>query len=293
MIKRADIATLTKGTAIAADIPSAKTAFVDGLKVTGTASFRDMPSSPTVWFDASQLTGLSDGDGVSSWTDLSGNGYHATQSTTDYKPLYKTNIQNGLPVVRFDGSNDVLGISGSASTLKFLHSTDSTIFAVAKFGTSSNPDALYTLLGSCASTGGKIGITLWYDDRSSQSRNDKLVCLTANGTDTVTNNVSADGFVSANSFHIIGTMLNNDAATPAGRTMINCDGGNLIDNNIGTQSSSSSDSTHDLQIGANGNNALYMLGDVGEVIIYNKMLKAKEIGNILNYLSNKWSITLA
>jgi len=43
---------------------------------------------------------LSDGDRVSLWSDSSGNGHDASQSGTA-RPVFKTNILNGKPVVRF------------------------------------------------------------------------------------------------------------------------------------------------------------------------------------------------
>lgn len=52
------------------------------------------------WFDASRLP-LTDGDKVSSWTDYSGRSAHAVQSDSAKQPVYKTNIINGKPVVRF------------------------------------------------------------------------------------------------------------------------------------------------------------------------------------------------
>src|SRR5689334_2613148 len=59
-------------------------------------------------FDASALTGLTDGQAVDSWPDSSGNGYTASAanagSCTGGSPVYKTAIQNGLPVVRFSGT---------------------------------------------------------------------------------------------------------------------------------------------------------------------------------------------
>lgn len=61
-----------------------------------------------LWLDASQITGLNDGDAVATWSDLSGNAQHATQATASKRPLYKTNILNGKPVVRCDGVDDVL-----------------------------------------------------------------------------------------------------------------------------------------------------------------------------------------
>ena len=62
-----------------------------------------------VWLDAGQgLAGLVDGDAIASWTDMSGLGNHATQGVAAARPVLKTGILNGLPVVRFDGANDYL-----------------------------------------------------------------------------------------------------------------------------------------------------------------------------------------
>ena len=53
---------------------------------------------------ADGLSGLSDNDPITSWTDLTGNGFHLVQSNSDYRPTYKTNTINGKPSVRF-GTN--------------------------------------------------------------------------------------------------------------------------------------------------------------------------------------------
>jgi hypothetical protein len=59
-------------------------------------------------YDASLLS-FADGAAVDTWTDNSGNARHVTQATAGLRPLYRTNILNGLPVVEFDGSDDFLG----------------------------------------------------------------------------------------------------------------------------------------------------------------------------------------
>lgn len=73
-----------------------------------------------LWLDASTISG-SDGDAVGTWSDLSGNGRNATQSTALAKPVLKTNIVNGRAVVRFDGVDDfvsgAVAITGSTYTL--------------------------------------------------------------------------------------------------------------------------------------------------------------------------------
>ncbi len=91
------------------DIPQS----VDLVRWIGAVKSSVAPFAPTDivglqwWFKADSLA-LSDADPVSSWLDSSGNGYTATQATGINQPLYKTAILNGLPVVRFDGSNDKL-----------------------------------------------------------------------------------------------------------------------------------------------------------------------------------------
>ena len=61
------------------------------------------------WYRAADLS-LADGAAVATWTDSSGNGRDATQATGTKQPLYKTNIINGKPVVRFDGVDDFLNV---------------------------------------------------------------------------------------------------------------------------------------------------------------------------------------
>ncbi len=66
-----------------------------------------VPAPPTLsaWFKADSITGLSDGERVETWSDSSGNGFDATQSAFDQRPFYTTNMINGMPAVRFSGSN--------------------------------------------------------------------------------------------------------------------------------------------------------------------------------------------
>jgi hypothetical protein len=59
----------------------------------------------TGWFDASQITGLNDGDEVLSILDSSGN--NNTLSRVGTGPIYKTGIRNGLPVMRFNNTNEI------------------------------------------------------------------------------------------------------------------------------------------------------------------------------------------
>jgi hypothetical protein len=67
--------------------------------------------------------GLADGALVSSWPDSSGNGFTATQTGTK-RPIFKTNIINGKPVVRFTTAGqsgmDLTAIGLAAASTFFM-----------------------------------------------------------------------------------------------------------------------------------------------------------------------------
>lgn len=96
--------------------------------------------TPAQWFDFSQLSTLfqdsarttavaANNDPVGGVTDKSGNGYHASQSTANAKPLYKTAVQNGRAAILFDGLNDYLShalvVSSNAQTVFAVVSANS------------------------------------------------------------------------------------------------------------------------------------------------------------------------
>lgn len=56
-----------------------------------------------LWFRADKIN-LSDNDPVVTWADDSGNGRDATQGVAGNRPVFKTNIIGGYPVVRFSGA---------------------------------------------------------------------------------------------------------------------------------------------------------------------------------------------
>lgn len=60
------------------------------------------------WWRADAITGLSDGAAVASWPDSSASGWNLAQGVAGNRPVYRTNVLNELPVVRFDGVDDFL-----------------------------------------------------------------------------------------------------------------------------------------------------------------------------------------
>ena len=119
--------------------------------VAGAAAFSpDSITGLNGWFDASQL-GLTDGAGVTTWPDLSGQGRHLIAGT----PVYTEDVLNGLPVVRFDGIDDVLY---TAATANVQH-----IFVVAMHRSAVFPDYDGLVGGvSWLILTGNSGTTTWY-----------------------------------------------------------------------------------------------------------------------------------
>lgn len=97
------------------------------LDISGLQLWLDGSNLSSLYQDAARTTPVTtDADVVGAMSDLSGNGRHATQSTTASKPTYRAAVQNGRGVVRFDGVDDYLrsagglGISGSDACTMFL-----------------------------------------------------------------------------------------------------------------------------------------------------------------------------
>lgn len=78
-----------------------------------------------LWLEADSLS-LSDGDPIPLWNDQTIQNNDVTQINVGQQPTYKTGILNGLPIVRFDGTNDTLIKDGSAD----FFIPGKTIFAV-------------------------------------------------------------------------------------------------------------------------------------------------------------------
>jgi hypothetical protein len=64
----------------------------------------------TIWLEADAIGGLADGDPITTWEDSSAANNDGTQIDGAAKPAYQTNELNGLPIVRFDGSNDFFNL---------------------------------------------------------------------------------------------------------------------------------------------------------------------------------------
>ena len=92
-----------------------------------------------VWLAASSPgTAYTDGQAVSTWSDLSGAGNHFTQGTAGAQPLFRTNRFGTQPAVVFDGTDDFLSCAGGSA----LGFTSATIFLARDAVASQSPLAI-------------------------------------------------------------------------------------------------------------------------------------------------------
>lgn len=132
-----------------------------------------------VWLKADTITGISSGSPIDTWVDSGPAGHNATQTTGSNQPLYETNTLNGLPVVRFDGTNDWMSGTMTASSTRTIYVAAvkrSAVTAASKTVFSEDPNAqLFTnstvdpttwayygnSTGASVAFGGSHNVTTW------------------------------------------------------------------------------------------------------------------------------------
>ncbi len=97
------------------------------------------------WLKPESLN-LTNGAPVMTWPDSSGLGNNATASSSGSAPIFLTNVNNGWPAVKFDGTNDLLSMPG------FMHQANAgEAFIVIKAGTKTT-DPFWQICSSAGSS---------------------------------------------------------------------------------------------------------------------------------------------
>ena len=105
------------------------------------------------------MRGLIDADTITTWIDSSRRLHDATQATEANKPLYKVDLANGEPGVRFDGVNDFSEVANHADFLIGAND-DFTIISVQDHVPAAANDRLFAKLNpgfTSVGTAGAIG----------------------------------------------------------------------------------------------------------------------------------------
>lgn len=225
------------------------------------------PGTPDWWMKADAITGLNDDDPVVSWLDSSSAAKHYGQASAGNRPTYKTNIVNGLPVVRF-ATDDSLVQDPDARTLAVAN----TLIIVCSPSTSTDD---YILGGS--GTEGVPAIISGFSSKAFEYYN------SVSGTgERETFQASASGF------HILTVTRTDDTGNVVGYY----DGTQVFSTGVNT--SRDWDGLFIQEIGANGNasGSDPFNGDIAEIIHYASVLSGGDLTTVHNYLGSKYAITV-
>ena len=219
-------------------------------------------------------------DYVRQWTDLSGNGNNFTQTgNVTKKPIFKTAIINGKPVIRFDGTNDIL------TAANFDSSTEGTLFVVFKLAATtngqhlfaSNDEATATFLFNCAVRLDVTDTGLYYQQRN----NDTLDRIAGGST------------IGTSVFQIVMFQSNSSALTLA----INGTNETLTVRSGVNNGDWVGDTTarDNFSIGAakTTTEANFLNGDIAELVYYNRALNVGELSMLTKYLGRKYGIVVS
>lgn len=208
-----------------------------------------------MWLDASTIVGLNNGDSIVTWPDESGNGYDATPFSP--APTYQTNVVNSLPVVRFNGGQD-LASNYPTNTKPF------TMFAVVNL---TDVATYRTIIGS-AGTGG----VHWRVNSGTAMANIDKDAVAGIGTATSATPVGSWTLIAVTysgtgtyTFYVDGVAAGtgtNDVAFTADTAII----------------------------GDNGSGSQRWLGDIAEIICYDSVLSADDRQDVEAYANSKYAI---
>lgn len=231
-------------------------------------SVSDAATTLQVWFDgaaAGQFTPtVSDGDTFTQWTDKSNFAHNANPTggaTT--RPTFRSAVQNGKSIVRFDGTNDCLSVNPVSWTQSL---SGMSMIIVSKFSNTSGTQTLTT-----------------------SDQDDMGMFIDTNFKVTMAG-VSADSSTTADSsFHIHTLVFDGSQSGNAARLVYRIDGSAKTLTFTGTVGATTSASNGTIFIGCD-DSAEFMNGDVGEVLMFNKALSGAEISGLESYLTTKWGI---
>lgn len=250
----------------------ARASFFSGVRPGAITNINTLPNLQ-VWYDGSDITQFnptnpSSGTGITQWKDKSAFAHNASPSGgSSVRPTYQTNVQNGLSVVRFDGSNDNLTINPAtwAASLSGF-----TTFVVAKI---TNTTGTRTIIGT-DQNGQKI---YW------NGTNFAVSVAGGIGTSTATADTTK--------FKIFGLIYNGTLTGNASRLVFRYGETNQTLTFTGTVGATSNASTSQIDLGwYSTGNSEYFAGDIAEVIYFSRTLNSGEIAGVEDYLSNKWAI---
>jgi hypothetical protein len=234
------------------------------------------PASVTgcsLWLDAADPSSvITSGSNISQWSDKSGNGRHATQSTSANQPFYIQNSLNNLPVVSFTGSP--YSLSGASNGFVVNGLTTMTSFFVANNTTGQSnmfpPFGDQNCLISWNGTGswGVVLVDIW-----------QMKIQWRFGTGQPSNDPTYTFPVNQGTAYNLVTVSKTNT-----NEFLNVNGSLALSYTAANTTIANTSSTYNLSLGPAG----YGTNNVGELLIYTAPLTTAQIQQVEGYLAWKW-----
>ena len=248
------------------------------------------------WFDPSDLSTLfqdaagtipvtADGDPVGLMLDKSGNEYHASQSVSGRRAVYRTD--GALHWLESDGIDDNMPIPGSSSAFKFMH--DGTGGSVSAAVMSLTDDSFTQFISSQQGSSVNVGFALLRANRSIVgSERDSAGFEVLRGVSS-TNNISirVDNKIFVNIPYIMRANYKNNGLTDDGILLLDS---SLIGNSPTALSPSSGDSTIDVALF--GNIFINSSARIYGAVLREGAILGTDGQNVDEYLDAKSGVTL-
>lgn len=178
-------------------------------------------------------------------------------------------LSNGAIV--FGGSGRLR--HATASTWNFMHFNATaanlkwTVHAVVKFGTSSNPDAPYGLIGNNGSSGANKGISIVFDDRSSVSLSNAFRGIISQGGGNFTFNNTQQDVITPNEFCVVTVETELSTASNFYKQRVWINNRFQSIDVVYTTTALVTTPTFGLEIGGAGNGVFSLVGSIKEIVI--------------------------
>ena len=227
-------------------------------------------TSNILWLKSEDISSLVDGDDITSWIDASGNSNTVSQPTSTFRPVYKTSILNGFPVVRFEKTNGRLRRTGF---------TTFPTTAITAIYVNSNVESNDGVLSYASAGGGNNDFLLFSNNNLRVYRGGS--------------NISTGVSFNDGSFHI----TNASWQSSGGNVEMWKDGSRDYTGNVSSGSSISTGGSLAIageqdSVDGNYDAAQAHFGDFTEVMIFNTVLNQAQNIIVANYLAAKYNLPI-
>lgn len=202
------------------------------------------------WWRAATIA-QADASAVATWADSASTPHNLAQPTVGARPTYRTNVINGLPTVRFNGTQLM-------ATAAFAIPQPATTFLVGKIAA-------------------VPGINTYFVDGLVANKQALVATPSAYAIFAGTSVISAGAVTTA--FRMLAAIEN----APSCKIWV--DGGVGVGGNAGTNAYDG------VTVGSGGGGVGLLTGDIAEVIVYNRALTLSEINTIGAYLAATYGLT--